>query len=169
MLATVDPAVGFGASTRIILLRSCDIAGCQSITLWQNRPSGLELDDIAMGFSYHWVGERHTCSVPRAGDQPARAPSGDYLIANSPFRHLQEPWHDAAPLRSPRLGPDLPPPPADLAGRRSPGTVNLALAACASASRWVVGWDDDSCSRPLCRLPVPRRDHQPRRLAVFQV
>src|SRR5215468_5958787 len=98
-----------------------------------------------------------------------RAPSGDYLIANSPFRHLQEPWHDAAPLRSPRLGPDLPPPPADLAGRRSPGTVNLALAACASASRWVVGWDDDSCSRPLCRLPVPRRDHQPRRLAVFQV
>src|SRR5215467_9458356 len=48
-----------------------------------------------------------------------RAPSGDYLIANSPFRHLQEPWHDAAPLRSPRLCPDPPPPPVDLAGRRS--------------------------------------------------
>jgi len=46
------------------------------------------------------------------------------------------------------------------------GTVNLALAACASASRWVVGWDDESRSRPLCRLPVPRRDYQPRRLAV---
>jgi hypothetical protein len=29
------------------------------------------------------------------------------------------------------------------------------LAACASASRWVVGWDDESCSRPLCRLPAP--------------
>src|SRR5215471_7211465 len=40
------------------------------------------------------------------------------------------------------------------------------LAACASASRWVVGWDDESRSRPLCRLPVPRRDYQPRRLAV---
>jgi len=40
-------------------------------------------------------------NIPRAGDQPARAPSGDYLVANSPFRHLQEPWHDAAPLRLP--------------------------------------------------------------------
>jgi hypothetical protein len=33
-------------------------------------------------------------------DQPACAPSGDYLITNRRFRHLQEPWHDAAPLRS---------------------------------------------------------------------
>src|SRR5215469_10279465 len=49
------------------------------------------------------------------------------------------------------------------------GTVNLALAACANASRWVVGWDDERRSRPLCRLPVPRRDYQPRRLAVFSV
>src|SRR5215469_5519349 len=89
-------------------------------TLWQNRLSGLELDDIARGvFLPLRVGERHTYSVPRARDQPACAPSGDYLIANSPFRHLQEPWHDAAPLRSPRLCPDPPPPPADLAGRRS--------------------------------------------------
>src|SRR5215471_15809903 len=120
MLGAVDPAVGFGASTRIILLGSCDIAGCQSITLWQNRLSGLELDDIATGsFLRLRVGERHTCSVPRARDQPACAPSGDYLIANSPFRHLHEPWHDAASLRSPRLCPDPPPPPADLAGRSS--------------------------------------------------
>src|SRR5438874_9533615 len=119
MLGTVDPAVGLGASTRIILLRSCDIAGYQSITLWQNRPSGLELDDIARRFCLPCGSASDTCSVPRARDQPACAPSGDYLIANSPFRHLQEPWHDAAPLRSPRLCPDPPPPSADLAGRRS--------------------------------------------------
>ena len=65
MLGAVDLAVGLGASTRIILLKSCDIAGCQSITLWQNRLSGLELDDIARGFFLPLrVGERHTCSVP---------------------------------------------------------------------------------------------------------
>ena len=43
-----------------------------------------------------------------SSDQPACAPSGDYLITNRPFRHLQEPWHDAAPLRFPRLCPDSP-------------------------------------------------------------
>ena len=98
MLATVDPAVGFGASTRTILLRSCDIAGCQSITLWQNRPSDLELDDIARGFSYHCGSASDTLAQFRGLAISLRAPSGDYLIANSPFRHLQEPRHDAAPL-----------------------------------------------------------------------
>src|SRR5215831_20699400 len=119
MFGAVDPAVGFGASTRIILLKSCDIGGCQSITLWQNRPSGLELDDIARGFSYHCGSASDTLAQFRGLAISLRAPSGDYLFANSPFRHLQEPWHDAAPLRSPRLCPDPPPPPAELAGRHS--------------------------------------------------
>jgi putative transposase len=48
------------------------------------------------------------------------------------------------------------------------GTVNLgASPACAGAPGWVVGWDDDTRSRPLHRLSVPSRDHQPRRLAVL--
>src|SRR5215472_5584284 len=119
MLGAVDPAVGFGASTRIILLGSCDIAGCQSITLWQNRRSGLELDDIARGgFSYHCGSASDTLAQCRglAISLGARLREIN-LIANSPFRHLQEPWLDAAPL--PRLCPDPPPPSADPAGRRS--------------------------------------------------
>jgi len=42
-----------------------------------------------------------------------------------------------------------------------------ALPACVNASGWVVGWDDDTRSRPLRRLSLPGRDHQSRRLAVF--
>src|ERR1700751_2397770 len=44
-----------------------------------------------------------------------------------------------------------------------------SLPACGSASGWVIEWDDEICSRPLCWLSVPPRDHQPCRLAVFQV
>ena len=41
--------------------------------------------------------------------------------------------------------------------------------ACGSAPSWVVGWDEDICSRPLCRVSVPLGDYQPRRMAVFPV
>jgi hypothetical protein len=53
------------------------------------------------------VGERHACSVPRARDQPACAPSGDYL--RSPGMTPRR-YGPLAYVRSP-------PPPADLAGR----------------------------------------------------
>ena len=37
--------------------------------------------------------------------------------------------------------------------------------ACGSAPGWVVGWDDDIYSRPLCRLSVPLRDYLSRVLS----
>ena len=81
--------------------------------------AALRTQHVASGVARQWAASASDSLAQFRGlSISLRAPSGDYLIANSPFRHLQEPWHDAAPLRSPRLCPDPPPPPADLAGRR---------------------------------------------------
>ena len=116
MLNAVDPTVGVGASTRIILLGSCDISRCESIYLMAKSPfQVLSLTTLRGGFSYHCGSASDTLARSRALAIGLCAPSGDYLIATSPSRHLQEAWQDA--------GPGRPSHPGDFVGRAVEGAA----------------------------------------------
>ena len=101
MLGAVDPAAGFGVSTSIFYSEVAISLGVNPPSYGKVALQVLSLTTIARGFSYHCGSASDLLSSDGWLAISLRAPSGDYLIANSPFRHLQEPWHDAAPLRSP--------------------------------------------------------------------
>src|SRR5262249_41611554 len=85
MLGAVDSAVGLGASTRIILLKSCDIAGRQSITLWQIALQVLNFTTLRGGFVVPCWSASGTCLVPESSPSAGfRAFGRSPIASNTP-------------------------------------------------------------------------------------